>query len=146
MAESGIDKLFKAIDLPLSPLPKETYLEIWDEQEDLQLLYPEAKIGNFYNFREWASSEGWKTDERLAIFIPEGQIPGYGIPPEKIVGDTTEQVPTEKIVVDTIIQPDEGTNFTLIYLGIILGIGAGLGVFFYWKLAIKKNKLPIGSI
>jgi len=126
MAKKTLENLISDIDKPLSPIPKEVYLEIWNERPDLQSLYPEVEFGNFYKFREWATTEGWKDDPRLAAFAQ--------IDEDEIASD---------IVVDTstpIIEPEPPTdeNFILtiqiIVVLIIIGIGAAYSYLtFYHK-------------
>jgi len=129
MAKPSRELIISAIEQPLSQIPKEVYLEIWNERPDLQSLYPEVKFGNFWKFREWATTEGWKDDPRLAVFAQ--------------IEEEDEIIPD--IVVDTttpVTEPEEPTDndFLLTLQIIVVSIVIGIGVYYYYRTFYLKNQ------
>lgn len=132
MAKPNRETIIAAIDQPLSPIPKEVYLEIWNERPDLQSLYPEVKFGNFYKFREWATTEGWKDEPRLAVFA---QIEEDEIIPDIVVDTTTP-----------VTEPEASTdeNFIILTLQIIVVVIAiGIGGYYFYRIFYLKNQPPV---
>jgi len=134
MAETTHEKLLISLDQPLSPIPKEVYLEIWNERPDLQSLYPEVKFGNFYNFRAWASTEGWKEDPRLALF-------------KQIEEDEEDEITTD-IIVDTttpVTGPEKptGESFILTLQIIVVSIIIGIGSFYAYRTFYLKKQSDV---
>jgi len=128
MAKNTLENLFAAIDKPLSPIPKEVYLEIWNERPDLQSLYPEVKFGNFWKFREWAVTEGWKDDPRLAVFAQ--------IEEDEITPDIVVDIPT------AVIEPEEptGDGIILFLQIIVVVIAIGIGGYYFYRIFYLKNQ------
>jgi len=128
MSKSTRERIITAIEQPLSSIPKEVYLEIWNERPDLQSLYPEVKFGNFWKFREWAVTEGWKDDPRLAVFAQE---------------EDEEEI-TPDIVVDTtpVTEPEELTNDGFIFSLqiIVVAIAIGIGGYYSYRTFYLKNQ------
>jgi len=128
MSRATHERLLGALDKPLSPIPKEVYLEIWNERPDLQSLYPEVKFGNFFKFREWATTEGWKDDPRLAAFAQ--------IEEDEIIPDIVVDIPT------AVIEPEEPTDesFILTLQIVVVTIIIAIGASYFYRTFYLKNR------
>lgn len=74
LAANSINELRSLIDFPVSNYD---LLQIWNNNKNLQLKFPEVANNDLKNLEEWAKNVGWNEEPSLSILVPDDETPHY---------------------------------------------------------------------